>query len=56
MHLEVLAPNLGTPVTNGKEVLKMAGVSLDVVDGAMMLALLETELQVDFDLLALVGL
>ena len=35
----------------------MTGVSLDVVDGAVMLALLKTELQVNFGgLLSLVGL
>jgi len=53
---QVLTPNLGAPITDGKEILKVTGVSLDVVDGAVMLALLEAELKVDFDLLTLVGL
>lgn len=34
----------------------MAWVSLNVVDGSVMLTLVQTELQVDFDLLSLVGL
>ena len=54
--LELFRPDLSLPVTNGKEVLIVAGVSLDGVDGAVMLALLHTELQVDFDLLSLVSL
>ena len=44
VDLEILAPDLGAPVTNGKEVLEMAGVSLNVINGAVMLALLKTEL------------
>ena len=34
----------------------MTWVSFDVVDGSVMLALLEAEFEVDFDLLSLVGL
>jgi hypothetical protein len=56
MALEILAPDLGGPITNGEEILQVTGVSLDVVDGAVMLTLLKTELQVDFDLLSFVGL
>ena len=57
MALEILAPDLGGPITNREEVLAVTGVSLDLVDGAVMLALLKTELQVDFGgLLSLVGL
>ena len=53
---QVLTPDLSTPVTDRQEVLELARISLDVVDGTVMLALLKTELEVDFDLLALVGL
>ena len=56
MALEILAPDLGGPMTNGEEILQVTGVSLDVVDGSVMLTLLKTELQVDFDLLSFVGL
>ena len=56
VRLEILRPDLGGPVTNGQEVLQVAWVSLDVVDWAVMLALIKSELQVDFDLLSLVCL
>jgi len=56
MALEILTPNLGGPITDTQEVFEVTGVSLDVVDGTVMLALLQTELQVNFDLLSLVSL
>mmetsp|Transcript_23194 Transcript_23194/g.30954 ORF Transcript_23194/g.30954 Transcript_23194/m.30954 type:complete len:243 (-) Transcript_23194:922-1650(-) len=56
MALEILTPDFGAPVTNGQEVLQVAGVPLNVVDGAVMLALLQAELKINFDLLALVSL
>jgi hypothetical protein len=56
MALQIFAPDLGRPVTDGQEVLQVTWVSLNIVDGSVMLALIETELQVDFNLLSLVGL
>ena len=44
MALEIFTPNLGGPITDSQEVLKVTGVSLDIVDGAVMLALLKAEL------------
>jgi len=54
--LKILAPDLGGPVTHSKEILQVAGISLNVVDRAVVLTLLKTKLQVDFDLLSFVGL
>jgi len=42
--LKILTPDLGGPVTNSKEVLEVARVSLYVVDGTMMLTLLKAKL------------
>lgn len=56
MGLKIFTPDLGGPVTDGQEVLEVTWVPLNVVDRSMMLALVHTELQVDFDLLTLVGL
>jgi hypothetical protein len=47
---ELLGPNFGGPVTNRKEVLELGGVTLEGVDGAVMLAILKTVTNVDFDL------
>lgn len=50
-------PNLGTPVTDGQEVFKLEGVTLEGVDGAVMLAVFETVTHVDFNLvLTTIGL
>jgi hypothetical protein len=54
--LKIFAPDLGRPVTDGQEVLEVTWVPLNVVDRSMMLTLVHTELQVDFNLLTLVGL
>lgn len=56
MGLEIFTPDLGGPVTDGEEIFEVTGVPLNVVDRSMMFALVQTELQVDFDLLTLVGL
>ena len=56
MGFEIFAPDLSGPITNSKEVFEMTGVSLNVIDGTVMLALIQTEFQVDFDLLTLVSL
>ena len=56
MTLKIFAPDLGRPVTDGQEVLEVTWVPLNVVDRSMMLTLVHTELQVDFNLLTLVGL
>ena len=56
MALKILAPDLSGPVTHSKEILQVAGISLNIVDRAVMLTLLKTKLQVNFDLLSFVGL
>ena len=56
MTLEIFAPDLGGPVTNGEEVLEVTGVSLNIVDRSMMFTLVETELEVNFDLFTFVSL
>jgi hypothetical protein len=47
---ELLGPDLGGPVTDGKEVLKLGGVTLESVDGAVMLSVFETVAHINFDL------
>jgi hypothetical protein len=54
---EFLGPDLSGPVTNRKEVLKLGGVTLEGVDGAVMLTVFNTVTHVNFDLiLTFVGL
>mmetsp|Transcript_33233 Transcript_33233/g.50950 ORF Transcript_33233/g.50950 Transcript_33233/m.50950 type:complete len:309 (+) Transcript_33233:73-999(+) len=55
-RLQLLTPDLGLPVTDREEVLHVAGVPLQRVDRAVMLAALDTESLGNFDRLSLVGL
>lgn len=52
MGLEFFTPDFGLPITDSQEILLMGGVSLDAVNWGMMLSRLDTEAEVDFDLLA----
>jgi hypothetical protein len=53
--LEIFIPDLGWPITNGKEELKMGGVTLESVNRSVMLTLFETKAHVDFNLILLLG-
>jgi hypothetical protein len=48
---ELLEPDLSGPVTNRKEVLKLGGVTLECVYGAVMLTVFNTVAHVNFDLI-----